>query len=212
MQKDLEKREKESGIISSENEAVKTFKKLSNFVKASVLIAKDPWIIYYLLYFIFSVLGLVYPPLFFFCLTYVIVRSSILINVLRAIYEPRKQIVLTLILLIIINYFFTLYEYSRLYGDFDSNLANSCYSVWSCLTITIDQAYKGDGGVGGFMPLPYTSGTSKLDVTWERIFYDYFFNLIIVVLLFEIISGIIIDKFSELREHNENIIEDSQSE
>jgi hypothetical protein len=49
-------------------------------------------------------------------------------------------------------------------------------------------------------------------VYWGRFFFDYLFNLIIAVLLVEILSGIIIDKFGELREANEEKQKDAMNE
>lgn len=212
-EQDAKKRSKDSDIVASSNEAVRAYNKLNSFYGASKMVLTDSLVLYHILYFLFTVLGVAYHPFFFaFCLTYLIVRSAVLINVLRAVYEPRKQIVLTLFLFIIVSYFFSIISYIEFSSEYDDSLPNACYSLWSCMVVTIDQTYKQDGAIGGFLPLPFTTTTDGLDVNWGRVFYDYIFNLIIAVLLIEILSGIIIDKFGELREENEEKMKDAMSE
>ena len=210
---DIKKREKKADDAPLETETVKLWNKISGFYTASEMIIMDIQISYQVLYLIFTILGLAYHPFFYcFCLTYLIVRSKILINVLKAVYGPRKQIILTLFLLIIVTYMFSILAYSQFHEDYNDPLTNSCYSLWSCLVVTFDQSYKNDGAIGGFLPSPFKSTTNELDVEWDRFFFDYMFNLIIAVLLIEILSGIIIDKFSELREENEEKMKDNMSE
>jgi hypothetical protein len=78
--------------------------------------------------------------------------------------------------------------------------------------VTFDQGYKNGGAIGGFLAPPYLPDGEQLDVYWGKFFYDYLFNLIIAVLLFQIFSGIIIDKFGELREANEAKRKDAMNE
>ena len=201
---DTKNKMKDSGIITNENITNRTYDKLKAAYQIAKLLLSDIMILYHIIYFIFTLLGAAYHPFFFsFSLTYLIVRSSVLINVLRAVYEPRMQIILTLFLTLIVFYVFTIFSYMIFYSDYNEQLVNSCFSLWSCLTVTIDQSYKNDGAIAGFLPLPIKSTTSGISVEWGRFFYDYSFNLVIAVLLTQILSGIIIDKFSELRESNE---------
>jgi hypothetical protein len=77
----------------------------------------------------------------------------------------------------------------------------------------MDQQFKFDGAVGGFLPTPFepNSDNTDIEVEWERVIYDNVFNLLVAILLIEILSGIIIDKFSELREKDEEIEKDCKS-
>jgi hypothetical protein len=78
--------------------------------------------------------------------------------------------------------------------------------------VTVDQSYKNDGAIGGFLPVPFEpTGDDGVDVKWFRFFYDYLFNFIVAILLTEILSGIIIDTFGELREKREEKIHDSKN-
>ena len=212
-EQDMKRRSKGTEAYYSDYTAVRYYNKLHTVFGATKMVVTDNLILYHILYFILTVLGVAYHPFFFaFCLTYLIVRSAVLINVLKAVYEPRQQILLTLFLFIIVSYFFSIFSYMLLHGDYHESLENSCYSLWSCLLVTIDQTYKNDGAIGGFLPVPFTPEDAALEVSWGRFFYDYLFNLVVAILLIEILSGIIIDKFGELREANEAKLEDSQSE
>jgi len=212
-EQDAKKRFKDSEIYKQEHSTIRAYNKLHGYYEATKMVLTDSMILYHLLYFIFTILGVAYHPFFFaFCLTYLIVRSPVLINVLKAVYEPRWQIILTLFLLFIVSYFFSIISYVSFNEDYDTSLGNACYSMWSCLIVTIDQTYKNDGAIGGFLPLPFETDGSKLEIFWGRVFFDYLFNLVVAILLIEILSGIIIDKFGELREENEERSRDEQSE
>ena len=55
-----------------------------------------------------------------------------------------------------------------------------------------------------------TSGDSEVEeFDFGRIVFDNTFNIIIAILIIEMLSGIIIDKFGELREKEDMIKEDS---
>lgn len=212
-EQDQKKRQKDSGIEMMYNTTYKAYNKVHGYYEATKMIVTDKLILYHTLYFIFTILGVVFHPFFFaFCLTYLIVRSAVLINVLKAVYEPRYQIILSLFLFFVVAYFFSIFSYMLFFEDYDDSLQNSCYSLWSCLMVTVDQSYKNDGAIGGFLPLPFKPETNSLTVYWGRVFYDYIFNLVVAILLVEILSGIIIDKFGELREDNEEKLKDSMNE
>jgi hypothetical protein len=51
----------------------------------------------------------------------------------------------------------------------------------------------------------------KDQIDYWRIVYDNAFNLIVMILVVELVAGIIIDKFGDLRSRNENIDNDSFS-
>jgi inositol 1,4,5-triphosphate receptor type 1/inositol 1,4,5-triphosphate receptor type 3 len=211
-EQDMKKRIKDSGMIINEDISDKALKKVTGAYEVTKLIFTDKLILYHTLYFIFAILGVAFHPFFLaFCLTYLIVRSSVLINVLKAAYEPRYQIIYTLFLFVVVYYIFSIFSYMIFHTDYNESLENACHSLWGCLFVTIDQSYKNDGAIGGFLPVPFSPSGSDLEVEWGRVFYDYIFNFIVAILLTEILSGIIIDKFSELREANEEIEKDNNS-
>ena len=76
--------------------------------------------------------------------------------------------------------------------------------------VNIDNTFKADGGLGGFLgQAAYEDGTSNID--GYRVLFDNAFNFIIMMLISELLAGIIIDKFGEMRSDAERIEEDSKS-
>lgn len=94
-------------------------------------------------------------------------------------------------------YSFSVLSFFWLNGEYPDN---TCYSLWSCFIVGFDQTFKNDGGIGGYMASAYTDqGNNGVKIDYKRIVFDNISLLLIVILLLEIISGIIIDKFGELR-------------
>ena len=74
----------------------------------------------------------------------------------------------------------------------------------------MDQAFKNDGGFGAFMDPIYTSNEDEetISVDIGRLFFDQLSNFILLILIVQILAGLIIDKFGEIREDSENMEEE----
>ena len=77
---------------------------------------------------------------------------------------------------------------------------------------------QNDGGIGGYfggVRSAYTAYqgelTGQVNIDYDRVIFDNLFNIIVLVLLMEILAGIIIDKFVDLRQNQEFIFEDSSN-
>jgi inositol 1,4,5-triphosphate receptor type 1/inositol 1,4,5-triphosphate receptor type 3 len=60
----------------------------------------------------------------------------------------KVALLLTFFLILLMNYFFTLYFYSNLYDKYDDGL--KCESLIFCNLETFDKAFKNNGGIGGY--------------------------------------------------------------
>ena len=80
--------------------------------------------------------------------------------------------------------------------------------MFTCLWVTLDQSFKNDGAIGGWLKSPYEPDDTVIEVRGERIIYDQLFNFILLILLMEILAGLIIDMFGQLREESSNSEED----
>ena len=149
-----------------------------------------------------------HPFAYAFLLTYPIITSRILINVLKVVWVPRQQIIYTLFLFIILVYILTLVSYWHYHDDFGT----MCQDLYTCLIVTLDQSFKNDGGVSGYLAEPYSNSDSTMDIRYGRVAFDNAFNFIVLILVVQILAGIIIDKFSELREDTEKRVENQYSE
>lgn len=88
-------------------------------------------IIYYLGYFIFAILALKIHNFFFAYHLIEFIRSQeVLRNVLKAIYNPKTQLLFIFIFFMILQYFYALLVYYWFYDDMPDN---SCESVFICM-------------------------------------------------------------------------------
>jgi hypothetical protein len=102
---------KESGSVL-EFETGKFRTKVKDFISVCLKIVTHFEILYFLLCFIFFILGFSNHPSFFaFHITFIIVESPQMKNLLKAIWEPKTAILATLILMFIIVYLFSIVAY-----------------------------------------------------------------------------------------------------
>lgn len=113
-------------------------------------LAADFELLYYTLFWVLNVVSVALHPFYLtFHLSIIIIRSSIIKNLLYAIFGIIGKIILTLVIALIAIYWFTIWSYS---GDLSANYPNStCNSLLKCFLVNYDQTFKNNGGVG-----PYT--------------------------------------------------------
>ena len=149
----------------------------------------------YTLHILFTVLGLEVAFIFLAVNLLLIVNISKTAKfVLTAIMLHIDQLVLTFILA-----FFVIFTYSVLLGNnFSTQLTdsvNSCESLLTCFFFTVNLGLRNGGGIADSM-----NPTSIYDLMGERTVYDITFFMLINVISLNIIFGIIIDTFSQLRD------------
>ena len=115
----------------------------------------------------------------------------------KAVWQPKKAIMFTLFLFIVLMYVFSLFAYYWLYESYPEGY---CDSTWVCLLTAIDRSFKTDGGLGGFMKAstevkPHDNGYFLI-----RFFFDNLYFILLMIIMINIVSGIIIDTFGTLRE------------
>lgn len=152
----------------------------------------DPDLLYYLGYIACSVIGLFNPVFTSLLLLDIFRRYPLLKQILNSLYRPRKQILLTMVLFIMMTYFFSLIFYFNFYQD----ITPLCDSLWKCFSIIIDLTFKSDGGYLGTFENDYYDNWK---FNW-RVIYDFFYIFIIIVLISQIISGNLFI-FIELNQH-----------
>lgn len=92
-------------------------------------------VLYYILYGALAVVGTVFHPFFFtFHLTAILMRYPTLKNVVMSIYLPRKQLLLTFLLFIVLEYSFAVVGYSVYSVDYGGR----CESLLYCFLTTFD--------------------------------------------------------------------------
>jgi hypothetical protein len=134
-------------------------------------------ILYYLIYTAFAILGVFNNVFAALLLLDIFKKYSVLSHIVQSLWRPRWQIINTLFLYIILEYYFTIIAYYAIYEDFNG----LCDDLYVCFSIIFDQTFKNDGGIGG-----YLSKTKEEYKNWKldgRAIYDFFFNFIIIILI-----------------------------
>lgn len=166
-------------------------------------------VIYQMCFFTFSVLALSVHPFFFSIhLLDILYRDPSLQSVVMSVVLPWRSLVLTLVLIIIIVYLFSIWAYVQFYKDFYL----ACDSLLMCFRTTFDQGFKNSGGIGMWLDyMPWYSGeVTPKELIIPRFFYDDLFMIIIVIIMLNIVLGLIIDTFAVLRENDEVSIKDRE--
>ena len=164
-------------------------------------------IIYYTGVVVFGFLGIYKSNFFFsFLLLEIITRFKTLQNVLVAIKNPYKELILIFILWIILIYYFSIIGYLWLRENHFPRPDKDCNSLLKCVATIFHQNNRMDNGISGYLT-PRNSKASKNPFTL-RFFYDEIGNLMLKILIGNMISGIIIDNFAALRKSETEMIYD----
>lgn len=149
----------------------------------------------------FGTLGLLMNPFYqSFHLIMIINISDTIKYVIQAITTHYDQLMSTIILVCIIIYSFSMFageSYSGLFNVESKQSLEVCYSLKSCFFTILNQGLRNGGGIAEVMFV-----TDINDPTYDfykRIIFDLLFFMMINIISLNIIFGIIVDTFAELR-------------
>lgn len=160
----------------------------------------EPKTIYYAWYLSFAILGIVSADYFTpFLLLDVIVKNATTRDVLMSVIVPRNFLMWSMLFMIFIIYIFSFFQFLYFAADgqgfnqvdpFDDHANETyCNTLWHCF-LSCFQDIRSGGGITDF-------------ITWNsqsnRLFLQLLFQLIIMIILFNVFFGIMIDTFSSLR-------------
>lgn len=177
---------------------------------------------------ILCVTGLCMHPFFYSILLIdFITREETLRNVIRSVTRNVRSIIFTFILAVILVYFFSIVGFMFLQDDFlievspvyssqyceapqkDECLAvldqetikeRSCDTLWMCIITTLNQGLRNGGGIGDVLRPP--SSTEPFYTL--RLIYDMLFFFVVIIIVLNLIFGVIIDTFADLRTEKNN--------
>ncbi|EGR30673.1 MIR domain protein [Ichthyophthirius multifiliis] len=179
---------------------------LTKLFKVIFIFLQEIEVMYYIAYGALAVLGTVIHPFFYtFHLTEILIRYPTLKNVIKSVYIPRTQLYLTFVLFIIIVYTFTLIGFTFFYKDYDGN----CDNLLICFLFTFDFTFKANGGIGGQLTEMWVQKEKDNEQEYNpnfqagRLLFDNFYNIILVIIMVQIVAGIIVEAFEELRENEQ---------
>uniref|UniRef100_A0A182IRU9 Uncharacterized protein n=1 Tax=Anopheles atroparvus TaxID=41427 RepID=A0A182IRU9_ANOAO len=179
--------------------------------KAGVTITDNSFL-YSLWYFTFSVMGNFNQFFFAAHLLDVAVGFKTLRTILQSVTHNGKQLVLTVMLLTIIVYIYTVIAFNffrKFYIQEDDDGEEGdrkCHDMATCFVFHLYKGVRAGGGIGDEIGDP---DGDEYEV--YRIMFDITFFFFVIVILLAIIQGLIIDAFGELRDQLESVKEDMES-
>lgn len=184
------------------------YKRLKGYAIKAYRILSHEMLIFMLMLGTSIILGIAWNPFFFgFLVTFLIVESPQMNNLLKAIWEPKYALIATIVLMLLLFYLLVLYSYNA-FSTYYPN--DECYNLWECFLVTVDQSLK-NTGIGNYINSGYNIKSEGVSINYERLLFDNLEFLLISLLLISIISGIIIDKFGDLRNRREETLADAKS-
>uniref|UniRef100_A0A8C5BKK5 Inositol 1,4,5-trisphosphate receptor n=1 Tax=Gadus morhua TaxID=8049 RepID=A0A8C5BKK5_GADMO len=193
--------------------------------KAMVL---DFEFLYHLLYLIICSLG-VFVHVFFYSLLLfdLVYREETLLNVIKSVTRNGRSIVLTAVLALILVYLFSIVGYIFFKDDFIlevDRLPNATLSEWTsheprgrldglpsplllsegeracdsllmCIVTVLSHGLRSGGGVGDVLRKP----SKEEPLFAARVIYDLLFFFMVIIIVLNLIFGVIIDTFADLR-------------
>ncbi|XP_037915514.1 ryanodine receptor isoform X7 [Hermetia illucens] len=177
--------------------------------KAGVTITDNAFL-YSLWYFTFSILGNFNNFFFAAHLLDVAVGFKTLRTILQSVTHNGKQLVLTVMLLTIVVYIYTVIAFNffrKFYvQEEDEEVERKCHDMLTCFVFHLYKGVRAGGGIGDEIGDP---DGDPYEV--YRIIFDITFFFFVIVILLAIIQGLIIDAFGELRDQLESVKDDMES-
>lgn len=177
--------------------------------KAGVTITDNSFL-YSLWYFTFSILGNFNNFFFAAHLLDVAVGFKTLRTILQSVTHNGKQLILTVMLLTIIVYIYTVIAFNffrKFYiQEEEEEVDKKCHDMLTCFVFHLYKGVRAGGGIGDEIGDPDGD-----DYEVYRIIFDITFFFFVIVILLAIIQGLIIDAFGELRDQLESVKEDMES-
>uniref|UniRef100_A0A8C1R1E8 Inositol 1,4,5-trisphosphate receptor n=1 Tax=Cyprinus carpio TaxID=7962 RepID=A0A8C1R1E8_CYPCA len=156
-------------------------------------------------------------------------REETLLNVIKSVTRNGRSIVLTAVLGLILVYLFSIVGYMFFKDDFilevnrisngtlgntftqtyqsksQSNVYNfyvfiddverACDSLWMCMITVLSHGLRSGGGVGDVLRKP----SKEEHLFAARVVYDLLFFFLVIIIVLNLIFGVIIDTFADLR-------------
>ncbi|XP_076133509.1 inositol 1,4,5-trisphosphate-gated calcium channel ITPR3 isoform X1 [Alosa pseudoharengus] len=177
----------------------------------------DVEFLYHLAYVLTSTLGLCVHELFYSILLFdLIYREETLFNVIKSVTRNGRSILLTALLALILVYLFSIVGFLCLKNDFimevdrlpsmdtvdedEDNTEPACDTLLMCIVTVLNHGLRNGGGVGDVLRRP-----SKEEALFPaRVVYDLLFYFIVIIIVLNLIFGVIIDTFADLRSEKQN--------
>jgi len=166
----------------------------------------DVWWTYHLLFVIFSALGVWQTPFFAYHMLDLVLRNHQVQYVIKAVTTNGKSVLLIASLGICVVYFFSAFGFFFLRFLYDDSSAGYLYcDTWfHCLLTTFWWGVSQGGGIGDLSGIPLYNNNRY----WGYIFFSFLYFAIVNILFLNMVFGIILNTFGQLRDAQDDIDED----
>uniref|UniRef100_A0A8C0ZWI9 Inositol 1,4,5-trisphosphate receptor n=1 Tax=Castor canadensis TaxID=51338 RepID=A0A8C0ZWI9_CASCN len=199
------------------------------FTRGYRAVVLDMAFLYHVAYVLVCTLGLFVHEFFYsFLLFDLVYREETLLNVIKSVTRNGRSIILTAVLALILVYLFSIIGFLFLKDDFtmevdrlknrtpatgtrdtdgetvpfhssedknEDGIERTCDTLLMCIVTVLNQGLRNGGGVGDVLRRP-----SKDEPLFAaRVVYDLLFFFIVIIIVLNLIFGVIIDTFADLR-------------
>ena len=200
------------GPYSDKVEDIKGIKNLEYYLISFTFIALDGWFLYYIFYCTISILGLVIHPIW---TSFLMIDFAVRFDMLKSITKNKNTLGMTMVLILIILFiyssfgFFFFYDMMYTYeiNSYDSTTIGEslCDNMVECFVSVLNLGLRNGGGIG--------DAIKQADVItrFDLFIYMFSFHIIVILIMLNIVFGIIIDTFAQLRDEKRNIEHDQNN-
>ena len=160
-----------------------------------------------------SIIGVAYHGYTFsLCLLHIVKGNASLYNVIEAVRRPAKSLLYVFALMMIFIYIYALVAFMLYRENFDNDSGAYCNDLFQCFATSLRLGLLSGGGIGEGLGLePYEFYESNRG-PFARMFFDLTFFILITIIMLNVVFGIIVDTFSELRDEKSQNDEAMKSE
>ena len=167
-------------------------------------------LIWHVIYTLITIGSLFHPIVAVFQLFDIAIRSETVKQIYAAVSKNVSQFLWTLFILVVVITVYSSIGFFFLNDTFSSDDGPYCTTAFSCFMNTLNLGLRNGGGIGdAIQTQPYDPADVGLFV-W-RIVFDMSFFIIMIILLLNLIFGMIIDSFGELRDQKTSNDEDQKN-
>eukprot|EP00359_Climacostomum_virens_P006187 CAMPEP_0204913188 /NCGR_PEP_ID=MMETSP1397-20131031/11156_1 /ASSEMBLY_ACC=CAM_ASM_000891 /TAXON_ID=49980 /ORGANISM="Climacostomum Climacostomum virens, Strain Stock W-24" /LENGTH=2321 /DNA_ID=CAMNT_0052084377 /DNA_START=78 /DNA_END=7040 /DNA_ORIENTATION=- len=159
----------------------------------------DTFTMYYLCYWIASLSAFRWPLCYSILMLDFMKQQPELFNLLKAITLNLKPLLLTALLGIIWIFVFSLMAFLWFWKAYDAEQGLFCDTLFDCLISSLHIGIRNGGGIGDSL------NAEEGGFTGFRVVFELSFWVIVIVILMNVIFGIIIDTFGELRDQRNSL-------
>ncbi|XP_019851941.1 PREDICTED: inositol 1,4,5-trisphosphate receptor type 3-like [Amphimedon queenslandica] len=165
--------------------------------------------LYMFLFLLSSILSLAFSGYFYcFCLLFIIIDNDILKRVLRSVTKNGISLIWVAILGLIVLFIYAVISFALLQNNFDPESSLYCSNLGECTYSVLRYGLVDNLG----FVVPFQNGTSFDPPLFSgRLIFGLSYFVIVSTIGLNIVFGIIVDSFSELREERSNIEAEQKS-